>query len=316
MNARDVIEAYVADVAARLPRAQRHDVAFELRALLDEELQAQAAADGRSADAPLATEMLRAFGHPAEVAARYRPTLTVIDPADGRAFVRATVIGLGLIWATGLLMRLGAPTDSLGAWLQLLAAWWGGTVLPSLWWPGLLVVGFGLAAWGRRRWPAASAWKPRDDNHLAGGRAALALGLVAILCGLFVLLEPRWLLDAVFGGRAAPAAYEALTYTDTFRGRQAPWLLALLLANLPLLGTVLVKGRWTPGLRHAQTALTLATCAAMAWTVLDGPVFLGAASDRVAKPLLVLITLASLLEIGLRQARRLKRVPPALAGLR
>lgn len=312
MNALDVIEAYVTDVAARLPRAQRSDVAFELRALLGEELQARAAAAGRSADAEMATELLRAFGRPAEVAARYRPTLTVIDPADGPAFVRATVIGLLVIWVLGLLKHLGRPLQDWGDALHVLAAWWGGTVLPSLWWPGVLVVGFGLAAWGRRRQPAVSDWKPRVEGQVSGGRAALALGLVGMVLGILVLLEPRWLLDAVFGGRAAPAAYEALTYTDTFRGRQAPWLLALLLANLPLFGAVMVKGLWTPGLRRLQLVLTLATCAAMMWTVLDGPVFMAAASDQVAKPLLVLITLASLLEIGLRHYRSLKRPPKAL----
>ncbi len=312
MNASEVIEAYVAEVAARLPRAQRVDVAFELRALLGEELQEKAAAAGRSADAGMATELLRAFGRPADVAARYRPTLTVIDPADGHAFVRATVIGLAVIWSLGLLGRLGGPLDSAGAWLGVLGAWWGGTVLPSLWWPGLLVVGFGLAAWSRRRHPQRFDWKPRAEGHVTGGRAALALALVGIVLGVGVLLEPRWLLDAVFGGRAAPAAYEALTYTDTFRGRQAPWLLVLLLANLPLLGAVLVKGRWTPFLRRMQMVLSLATCAAMMWTVLDGPVFLGTASDRLAKPLLVIITVASLLEIGLRHYRGIKRTPKAL----
>ena len=312
MNALDVIEAYVAEVADRLPRAQRSDVAFELRALLGEELQARAAAAGRSADAAMATELLRSFGRPTDVAARYRPTLTVIDPADGPAFVRATVIGLLVIWVLGLVQRLGRPLQGWGDALQVLAAWWGGTVLPSLWWPGVLVVGFGLAARSRRRQSPVSDWKPRAEGHLTGGRAALALGLVGIALGIFVLLEPRWLLDAVFGGRAAPAAYEALTYTDSFRGRQAPWLLALLLANLPLLGAVLVKGLWTPGLRRWQLALSLATCAAMMWTVLDGPVFMAAASDQVAKPLLVLITLASLLEIGLRHYRSLKRTPKAL----
>lgn len=312
MNALDVIEAYVTDVAARLPRAQRSDVAFELRALLGEELQARAADSGRSADAEMATELLRSFGRPADVAARYRPTLTVIDPADGPVFVRAAVIGLLVIWALGLLKQLGRPLQGWGDALQLLGAWWGGTVLPSLWWPGVLVVGFGLAAWSRRRQSPVSDWRPRAAGHVPGGRAALALGLVGILCGIFVLLEPRWLLDTAFGGRAAPAAYEALTYTDTFRSRQAPWLLALLLANLPLLGAVLVKGRWTPGLRRLQLVLSLATCAAMMWTVLGGPVFMAAASDQVAKPLLVLITLASLFEIGLRAYRGQRRTPKAL----
>jgi hypothetical protein len=42
MNANDVIEAHV---AVRLPRRQRNDAAFELRALLHEELRARAEAD-------------------------------------------------------------------------------------------------------------------------------------------------------------------------------------------------------------------------------------------------------------------------------
>ena len=34
MTADDVIQSYVTDVALKLPRASRNDVAFELRALL------------------------------------------------------------------------------------------------------------------------------------------------------------------------------------------------------------------------------------------------------------------------------------------
>jgi len=54
MTANDLIEAYVTDVARRLPRAQRNDVAFELRALLREELQARAEGAGRDADPAMA----------------------------------------------------------------------------------------------------------------------------------------------------------------------------------------------------------------------------------------------------------------------
>lgn len=92
MNANDVIESYVADVAAKLPRKQRNDVAFELRSLLAEELQGKAEAAGSAADAAMATELVNAFGRPAEVAARYQPTLTVIDPADGCIFFAWTAL--------------------------------------------------------------------------------------------------------------------------------------------------------------------------------------------------------------------------------
>lgn len=305
MNANDVIESYVTDVAVQLPRKQRNDVAFELRALINEELQARAEAAGRDVDAAMATEFLQAFGRPEEVAARYRPTLTIIDPADGHKFLRVTVIGLAVIWCLGLLMRLGQPIGSAGGALNLLGQWWTGTAIPSLWWPGVLVVWFGVAAWVRR----TSVWKPRAGDRIHGGRVAMVMGLVGILCGLFVLIDPRWVLDFFWGGRAAPAAYEALTYTDTFLRRQAPWLFALLVLNIPVFLVVIMMGRWSPFMRRIETGLGLLTCAAMAWTVLGGPVFMAPNSDRTAKFLIVLIIAFVLIDAAIKLHRSVRPAP-------
>ncbi len=309
MNANDLIESYVTDVAVQLPRKQRNDVAFELRALLNEELQARSEAEGRPADAAMATELLQAFGRPEDVAARYRPTLTIIDPADGHSFLRATVVGLAILWSLGLLASLGHPIGSGWDVLTILGHWWVATVIPSLWWPGVLVAGFGLSAWSRRRRPQTAVWKPRAGDRIQGGRGAMVLGLIGILCGLYVLLEPRWLLDVLWSGQAAPAAYEALTYTETFRQRQAPWLLGLLLLNIPMFVVVIVKGRWPALLRRLETGLSLVLCAVMAWTVLDGPVFMASSSDRTVKFFLVLITAFSLIAIAIEQRRSVKPAP-------
>ncbi|KAF1714680.1 hypothetical protein CSC74_15635 [Pseudoxanthomonas yeongjuensis] len=309
MNANDVIESYVTDVAVQLPRKQRNDVAFELRALIDEGLQDKADAAGRGVDATMATEFLQTFGHPDEVAARYRPALTIIDPADGHNFLRVTVIGLAIIWFLGLLIRLGQPIGSAGDVLNLLGQWWTGTAIPSLWWPGVLVVWFGMAAWARRRRPQTSAWKPRAGDRLYGGRVAMTTALVGILCGLYVLIEPRWVLDFFWNGRAAPAAYQALTYTDTFLRRQAPWMLLLLALNIPLFATVIVKGHWSDLLRRIETGLALATCAAMAWIVLDGPVFKAQASDQVVKFFLVLGIAYMLYDFAIKRYRQVRPAP-------
>lgn len=309
MNASDLIESYVTDVAVRLPRKQRNDVAFELRALLNEELQAKAEAAGRGVDAAMATELLHAFGRPVDVAARYRPTLTIVDPADGRAFLRAAVVGLAIIWCVGLLMRLRQPIDSVSDFLRALGQWWGTAVIPSLWWPGLLVVGFGLASWVRRRWPQSSEWKPRAGDRIHGGRAGMVMGLVGILCGLFVLIDPRWLLDFLLGSRAAPAAYEAFTYTETFRQRQAPCLLVLIALNIPMFIAVVVKGRWSATMQRVEVGLSLITCAVLAWTVLDGPVFIAPGSDRTVKVVLVLIIAFTLASIGIALHRSVRPTP-------
>lgn len=308
MNAHEVIESYVVEVALLLPRKQRNDVACELRALLTEELQAKADAAGRRADAALATDLLRAFGEPVDVAARYRPTLTIIDPADGHTFLRASVIGLAVIWVIGLLSVLQQPIGTGLDLLTPLSQWWVGTVIPSLWWPGLLVVGFGISTHFRNRSPRASTWTPRSADRIHGGRAAKVMALVGILCGLFVLQDPHWVLDVFWGGRAAPAAYEALTYTETFRERQAPWLFGLLLLNIPIFITVIVMGRWSAGMRRVETGFALATCAVMAWTIWDGPVLQTQAGDRMVKVILALIILFVLLDFA---SKRLRRITPA-----
>ncbi|KFN43062.1 hypothetical protein [Arenimonas oryziterrae] len=309
MNANEVIESYVADVAVQLPRKQRNDVAFELRALLHEELLARAEDGGRAVDATLAIELLQAFGRPEDVAARYQPALTIIDPADGHRFLRATLIGLAIIWSLGLWACLQAPIGSGGAFLRAIGQWWGQVVIPSLWWPGMLVVGFAIAAWARRRWPQTAAWQPRASDRLQGGRVGKAMALLGVLCGVYLLVDPRWILDVAFNGRAAPAAYTALTYTDTFLQRQAPWLLALLLLNVPLFALVIVHGRWSPLLRRIETVHSLVLCAVMAWTVFDGPIFLTIAADKTAKFFLVLLLVSILITLGLNLHRRVRPRP-------
>lgn len=309
MNASEIVGAYVIEVARQLPRRQRNDVAFELRALLDEELEVKAGTIGRDIDPAMAIELLDAFGHPADVAARYRPALMVIDPADGHAFVRFAGIGLGIIWSLGLLAQLTHPIDSGGDLLSALGRWWTGTVIASLWWPGALVVYYGMAAWARRRWPRTRAWTPRAADRVHGRRAALTLAIIAIGLGVFVLANPHWLLDVAWGGRAAPVAYEALSYTEGFRQRQAPWLFALLLLYVPILMTVLVQDRWSTAMRRIETAWGLATAAMMAWIVLDGPVFMAPASDRFFRLALVVAIAFTLGSLALRHYRRIRPRP-------
>lgn len=309
MNANDVIESYVTDVALLLPRRQRNDVAFELRALIDEGLQDRAEAEGRAVDAAMATDFLQAFGRPRDVAARYRPALTIIDPADGHRFLRATVIGLAIIWCLGLLERLQQPIGSGAELLGVIAQWWLGTVVASLWWPGVLVAGFGTAAWVRRRWPNAAAWTPRSPDRLQGGRVGTAMALVGMLCGTYVLLDPRVVLDIVWNGRAALVAYEALTYTETFLHRQAPWVLATLLLNIAVFMVVIAMGRWSAVMRRIETGLSLITCALLAWTVLDGPVFMSGRSDGTAKFLLALIVAYTLIHFVVKAYRRIRPMP-------
>lgn len=309
MNANELIESYVADVAARLPRRQRNDVAFELRALLNEELQGKSEFAGREADAAMAMELLRGFGRPADVAARYQPALTLIDPTDGRAFLRLAWIGIAVIAGVRLLASLQMPLDSFDGVMRALASWWGGLLGPSLAWLGLLVFGFGSASWARRRWPESAEWKPRIGDQVPVNRSALAMGVIGILCGVYLLANPAWLLDVFLGGRAAPIAYEALSYTDTFRQRQAPWLFGLLLLNVPILIALIVKGRWSTTLHRLYDVHGVLLCAVAAWALFGGPIFRASASDSAIKLALLLTLVWTLILYGLRWSRGVKPRP-------
>lgn len=309
MTANEVIECYVSDVAVQLPRKQRNDVAFELRALLGEELQARAADTGRAPDAAMALELLRGFGRPVDVASRYRPTLTVIDPVDGYSFVRALWIGLAVIWSMGLLGALSRMPETASELLQVLGQWLAQSVFGALWWPGLLVLCFGAGAWSRRRGPASNEWQPLAPDRIVGSRVGLVLGIVGILAGLYLLVEPRWVLDFFWGGRAAPVAYEALTYTESFRELRGPVLYTLLALNVPLLLAVLITGRWTPRLRRLEMAHSVAVILAMAWVIFGGPIFMTPHSDLFTKALMFVILVGCLLYLGVTAYRQVRPTP-------
>ena len=312
MRANEVIDAYVADVAVRLPRARRDDVAFELRALLLEALQDDADAAGRPADEAMALSRVRASGRPADVAARYRTPVTIIDPADGGHFLRMTVIGLAIFWIAGFASALQGGGDVL----SMLGRWWTGTVIASLWWPGVLVVGFGLAAWGRRRASPVSDWTPRAPDAVSGGRPGVAFGLVAAVLGATALVEPTRILDVFWGGAAAPAAYAALTYADGFLALRGPVLFALVAANVAILAAVLVLGRRPVALRRVEAVLAIVTIVAMAWVATGGPILQSAAGDRTAKAALVLIAAGMAIVLAVQAWRRVRPAPQVLGAAR
>ncbi len=79
MNPNDVIESYVVDVMRRVPAKDRNEVGLELRGLLTEMLDDHAQTAGRAADDAMVLGVLREFGTPAEIAARYRPPGNLAD---------------------------------------------------------------------------------------------------------------------------------------------------------------------------------------------------------------------------------------------
>ncbi len=75
MNTNEMIDRYVNEVGQHLPRKSRMDIEMELRSLLHDALDEQN--DGELTP-KIAAEFLRDFGHPEEIAAKYRPEEVLI----------------------------------------------------------------------------------------------------------------------------------------------------------------------------------------------------------------------------------------------
>ncbi|MEV6520987.1 hypothetical protein AB0M43_03480 [Longispora sp. NPDC051575] len=285
LTTEELVDAYVADVARLLPRGQRADVALELGALLREEL--------AGSDDPLAR--LRAFGRPAEVAARYGQPLTVIDQGDTRRFVRLSVIGVLVVWLFG-----AAAADDPVHWYQAYG-------IQALWWPGFLVAAFGIAGWTRRRWPERFLWRPRASATGTVSRPGRIAAFVFFVAGTVVLVNAAWLLEKLTGGRAAPEAVRALTFDPDFARFPGPLVLALIVASLAHHLVVTIHGRWRPATRKVEVVLGLCFCAVLTAVLFAGPVYQSPAADRTAKSavaVIVAVSLVDLLVTGRRMARQ------------
>lgn len=133
MDAKALIDSYTNDVARRLPRKLRNEVGLELRALLTDALNTTAAAAGRAPDRELTLDVLRNFGRPDVVAARYAPRgFHVIEPEHAPWFVTLSLACVAIQWALTL-PRVFMQTSTIGEW-------WLGWGLGALWWVGLLAV--------------------------------------------------------------------------------------------------------------------------------------------------------------------------------
>ena len=238
MDINEVIDSYVRDVAACLPRAKRNDVAYELRALLDEELAGRAQTAGHLPDRKMVMALLADFGRPAEAAQRYHTRAPLIAAADTHHF---------LIWALGgavvlvLHERLSAPGIDLGAlFLQ---------------WLGILLVFFALADWVRRRQPDTFRWKPTRGLDWMP-RSLSILSLVAFLVfPLFMYAAP-----VTFAGWLLPDAVrvDGLALSVEFAGSwQRMATFALLVAMALQFAVGLVLGRLPVWLRRVGVALNL-----------------------------------------------------------
>lgn len=302
MNQNDVIEAYVVDVMRRVPRKDRNEIGLELRGLLTEMLAERAGNEGRTADDAMVLAMLRDFGTPAEIAARYRPPGVVIIPAEQtKSFALLSIGGVGLQWALTL------PRVFEG---QALSTWWFTWGLGSLWWPGFMAMIAILAMGLRQLGLFKPAWRPRIVDPERINRGALAFGLLWFAIGAAMMFCLPWI-----GSLMPDPLPQVFAFDPDFLGQRAWPVLLLWLGSFATLAAVLVKGRWSPGTRRLEIAFSMAFVALLTWWLGAGDIFQAKATNDGAKAAIGLVILIIVVDLAFKLYRQRTRIRmPKIAG--
>ena len=312
MQAQELIESYVDDVALRLPRKLRNDVGLELRTLLSDQLKATAEETGRPADEQMALDLLRRFGRPDDVASSYRPRgFNLVEPEDAPLFVKLATICVAVQWALTLppVFRSEATVGD----------WWLGWGLGALWWVGALLLYFGGAAWirrrspidantGRRPWTHWILWLPMSEDwrptlpRVQPRAAKVELIIAAIVTAFFA--APAWLLG-LFLTDASWAEYDG-----GFSRRLLVPLIALLIARIAFAAAVIADSRRRAPTETLRFCLWAAFVGLLYWALLGWDIFAAAGVDAVFKAWLAVFLLVNTIQIGGWVRRALARVRP------
>jgi hypothetical protein len=307
----DLIDRYAHEVGQYLPNRLREDVEAELRSLLADSVEEKALLGGVPADEELAAKVLREFGTPKDVAARYAPEPQyLIGPRlypTYRAALRVMVPILAAVVLTlvmiGQFRHAGEP-PSVAPFIRATGSFLS-TLLFNV---GVMTLIFALVERTIQRREAAGAvfdpakLPPVNDpgkiSYLGRIFALYAIATLALLFNLF----PDWVAVFVFHGRERsvypllePAFSRYLPLLNT------GWALAFAL-NL----VVLRHGRWRRTTRWAEFALEVFNTIVLLVIVTGPPVF---TYDLLVKLVLQVFLVVSVIRACVALYRLLVRRP-------
>ena len=248
MDVNEMVDRYVNEVGENLPRKLRADIEMELRSLLHDTIEEQTNGD---ASPKIAAAILQEFGHPKEIAAKYRPEEVLIGAQlfpIYKMVIKITIsivavlhlLGMGAeLWATGSVDFIGSIIDSALSFAR-------SAVVNA----GVVTVIFAII----ERIPGATveipeqqpkSWDPfelppvKDPDRINRGEMIVGIVFGLIFIG-WLNVFPNWLGGVEFTG--SDAGIYALVTPEFIR--LIPWLTASWLMEVVLKTAVVVQGRW------------------------------------------------------------------------
>ena len=309
----ELIDRYVHEVGEHLPAQMRADVEAELRSLLLEMVEERASTAGKAADSELVTRVLREFGSPEEVAARYAPPAQYFIGPRLFPIYKLAVGIMGLVVAAlflaffvvGVVRTIQKPDEAvrLGEALGVV----GKILHAAIFNFGLMTLVFGIVERVQQhRELTGKTWNPAalppvdDPYRISPAGHVFSLYAIVVLAILFNFY-PEWV--GIFGFTPGKGAW------------QWPLLLPDFANYLPLLNlwwglaftlnlVVLRQGRWRREMRWTEFALGLLAIGILLMVILGPPVF---RFDRIVKVVLVVALIGKGMETVGRLYRLLRR---------
>jgi hypothetical protein len=313
-NPNEWIDRYVNAVGRLMPAKQRADVEQEIRSLIGDELDAALPPD-RSPDEETVFGVLRRFGKPEEIAARYRPPAYLIGPALYPTYRTVLGVVLGVVAAVTLFGAALAVGTSSAGWdpLGILGNLFSGLMQVFAW----VTIVFALIDYFQRReasfkasveavtgagaaWDVQSLPPVQDDDRAKVGE--LAGTIIGATIGIFVFNS--LLHDGVPYRTSADGEWQTLQLLTPEFWRYVPWLTALWLLEIALSAYVLARGRWSNMTRWLEVVLNVLSIAVTFIILTGGPIAANPALESAFKIVVALSFAIQCVEV-VRQLYRL-----------
>lgn len=311
MDVNELINRYVHEVGQHLPRRHREDIKMELRSLLHDSLDELAAKAGLEPTPEMAAELLRDFGKPEVIAARYQPEQYLIGPRLFPIYKLVITIVLAIIaviHVAGLVfMLLRGETAVLGqsAW-----EWLGAFFQASVFNAGVVTLVFAaleraqVVDWAEEK-EEETEWDPLDLPPVKDPDRVnrFELGFEMLWTVAFIILfnfYPEWIGITVVSGEET-AVFNLLAPAFAVH---IPWLTLLWTLELALKSAVLMRGRWTRLTRWLELGLVPLNLYILNRIRTGGEIFTIAGLTAAAKAILALVIVIVVLD-GLYKLARL-----------
>jgi HAAS domain-containing protein len=248
-----LVDRYLELVRKQLPRSLRDDVAAELRETLLSQIEAKQAEDGRPMTDDDVAEMLKRYGAPDAVAARYGAPQHLIGPAVYPLYARVLKV---VLLICGALLLIGAITSALTSdrpAITILGVLWTGALITVA---NVTVITLLFARLDRMHVDMTEAWDPRallgqeppQSVRRWGAFAALVMTTFWLLWWIDVLPINRWLIWSRLPLRAAPI-WDSLT----------PLIVTLMIVSIIVNAVAIARPRWIRLYEAVDVVLDLGT---------------------------------------------------------